>query len=86
MKIGIIIGRYGDIDGVSLETQKWVDVLQKMGHQIFILTGRLVPNSQNKEIDCTELPPFLSFRLNVSGNKRELSFTLMIIRTCFMSI
>ena len=39
MKIGIIIGRIGDIDGVALETQKWIEVLQKMGHDIFVLSG-----------------------------------------------
>ena len=39
MKIGIIIGRIGDVDGVALETEKWIKVLKKMGHQIFILSG-----------------------------------------------
>ncbi len=39
MNIGIIIGRIGDVDGVALETEKWVKILQKMGHKIFILSG-----------------------------------------------
>ncbi len=39
MNIGIIIGRIGDIDGVGLETEKWITVLERMGHQIFILSG-----------------------------------------------
>ncbi len=39
MKIGIIIGRIGDVDGVGLETEKWIEVLKKMGHEIFILSG-----------------------------------------------
>ncbi|MCH7856921.1 MAG: glycosyl transferase family 1, partial [Gemmatimonadetes bacterium] len=39
MKIGIIIGRIGDVDGVALETEKWIKVLKKMGHEIFILSG-----------------------------------------------
>ena len=39
MKIGIIIGRIGDVDGVGLETAKWIEVLKKMGHEIFILSG-----------------------------------------------
>ncbi len=60
MNIGIIIGRFGDIDGVSLETQKWIDVLQKMGHKIFILTGSLVKNEINNHLDCEKLPA-LSF-------------------------
>ncbi len=40
MKVGIIIGRIGDVDGVALETEKWIHILQKMGHEIFILCGR----------------------------------------------
>jgi len=39
MRIGIIIGRIGDVDGVALETEKWIEVLKKMGHEIFILSG-----------------------------------------------
>ncbi len=60
MKIGVIIGRFGDIDGVSLETQKWIDVLRKMGHTVYILTGRLVDNELNKDLHCTICRP-LSF-------------------------
>ena len=40
MNIGVIIGRIGDIDGVALETEKWIKVLKKMGHKIFILSGQ----------------------------------------------
>ena len=59
MRIGIIIGRYGDIDGVSLETEKWIDVLNKMGHEIFIISGRYTEHTQNgiKE----DVLPVLSF-------------------------
>jgi mannosylglucosylglycerate synthase len=39
MRIGIIIGRIGDVDGVALETEKWIEVLKRMGHEIFILSG-----------------------------------------------
>ena len=39
MRIGVIIGRYEDIDGVSLETEKWIQVLERMGHTIHILAG-----------------------------------------------
>jgi len=39
VNIGIIIGRIGDVDGVALETEKWITVLQRMGHEIFILSG-----------------------------------------------
>ncbi len=40
MRIGVIIGRIGDVDGVALETEKWIEVLERMGHEIHILSGR----------------------------------------------
>ena len=48
MNIGIVIGRIGGVDGVALETEKWIVVLQRMGHRCHIITGRLeadVPNA-----------------------------------------
>ncbi|NRA10861.1 MAG: glycosyltransferase family 4 protein [Crocinitomicaceae bacterium] len=39
MRIGIIIGRIGGIDGVALETTKWIDVLKKIGHKVFVISG-----------------------------------------------
>jgi len=40
MRIGVVIGRIGDVDGVALETEKWLHVLNEMGHDIYILSGR----------------------------------------------
>ena len=40
MRIGIIIGRIGGVDGVALETEKWIEVLKRMGHEIFIISGQ----------------------------------------------
>lgn len=40
MRIGIIIGRIGGVDGVALETEKWIEVLKRMGHEVFILSGQ----------------------------------------------
>ena len=37
MNIGIIIGRIGGVDGVALETEKWIEVLRSMGHHIYTL-------------------------------------------------
>ncbi|MEE9365042.1 MAG: glycosyltransferase family 4 protein [Cellulophaga sp.] len=39
MRIGIIIGRIGGVDGVALETIKWIEVLKKMGHEVFTISG-----------------------------------------------
>ncbi len=40
MRIGIIIGRIGDVDGAALETEKWIKILKELGHDIYILSGR----------------------------------------------
>ena len=40
MKIGIIIGRIGGVDGVALEAEKWIDVFNRMGHEVYILSGQ----------------------------------------------
>ncbi len=56
MNIGIIIGRFGDIDGVSLETLKWIEVLQRFGHKIFVLSGTFDKHTPNS-IGRTLYPP-----------------------------
>src|SRR3990167_7108975 len=58
MKVGIIIGRIGGVDGVALETEKWIHVLQKMGHEIFLLSGEY-----EREVDLKNRShlPVLSF-------------------------
>lgn len=50
MNIGIIITRIGGVDGVGLETEKWIHVLEKQGHKIFVLTGDLERPMKNTTI------------------------------------
>lgn len=59
MRIGIIIGRIGGIDGVSLETEKWISVLSKMGHDIYIISGQFEQRKIN--IEHETLVPEMSF-------------------------
>jgi len=39
MRIGVIIGRIGGVDGVGLETEKWIEVLKRIGHEVFVISG-----------------------------------------------
>ena len=39
MRIGVIIGRIGGVDGVALETEKWIEVLKQLGHEVYIISG-----------------------------------------------
>lgn len=55
--ICFISGKLGDVDGVSLEADKWISVLSGMGHQIFTVAGQYlrplehVPESRSLLID-----------------------------------
>ena len=40
MNIGFISTRFASTDGVSLETTKWADVLERMGHACFYFAGQ----------------------------------------------
>ncbi len=59
LNIGIIIGRIGDVDGVALETEKWITILKELGHEIFILSGRYKHSIIDKKNET--LCPTLSF-------------------------
>ncbi len=62
MKIGIIIGRIGGVDGVALETEKWMDVFNRMGHKVFILSGQF--EERDMDVRHETLFPILSFFSN----------------------
>ncbi len=59
MKIGVIIGRIGGVDGVALETEKWIEVFQRMGHKIFILSGQFEERPMHSSYET--LVPEMSF-------------------------
>ncbi len=39
-RIGVVSGKLGDVDGVSLEVDKWIGVLESMGHEVFTVAGK----------------------------------------------
>ena len=59
MKIGIIIGRIGGVDGVALETEKWIEVMRRMGHEIYILSGQYEERPMDGHTET--LAPEMSF-------------------------
>jgi len=60
MNIGIVIGRIGGIDGVALETEKWIEVFERMGHNCLLLTGEV----EGKIKNATLLPDLSFFHEN----------------------
>lgn len=59
MRIGFIIGRIGGVDGVALEAEKWIEVLKRMGHEIFIVSGQFQERKMDPETET--LVPEMSF-------------------------
>ncbi|MDC7228302.1 MAG: glycosyltransferase family 4 protein [Spirochaetales bacterium] len=43
-RIVFISGKLGDVDGVSLEVEKWIDILAAEGHEIFAISGKFCSN------------------------------------------
>jgi len=70
LNIGFIIGRIGGIDGVALETEKWIQVLKKQGHTIFILTGVL----DSYDFDNVTILPELDFHHPLTFREQEHAF------------
>ena len=51
MNMGIIIWRIGGVDGVALETEKWIEVLQSMGHKVYTLSGQFQERPMDPETE-----------------------------------
>jgi glycosyltransferase involved in cell wall biosynthesis len=39
-RIGFVCGKLGDVDGVSLEVDKWIPTLQSLGHSVVTIAGK----------------------------------------------
>jgi len=52
LRVGFVLTRLSGTDGVSLETQKWVRVLEDLGHETFFIAGQLnTPDQCSMEIE-----------------------------------
>ena len=47
MRVGFISTRLAGTDGVTLETQKWAEVAQRLGHQVYYCAGQLEDDAPN---------------------------------------
>ncbi|WP_397446310.1 glycosyltransferase [Polaribacter sp. R77954] len=73
MRIGIIIGRIGGVDGVALETEKWIEVLKKLGHEVFIMSGEFESWTIDEEHDYL-YPPLSFFSVEAEWGQRKAFF------------
>lgn len=47
------------MDGVALETEKWIEVLKRMGHEVFIISGQF--QGRKMDVESETLVPEMSF-------------------------
>ncbi|MFP4549878.1 MAG: glycosyltransferase [Spirochaetales bacterium] len=38
-RVAFISGKLGDVDGVSLEVDKWIEILSELGHEVYAIAG-----------------------------------------------
>lgn len=69
MRIGFVLGRIGGVDGVALETDKWIHVLRRMGHEVRILTGELEAPREGAEV-----LPGLAFTAEATVREQQEAF------------
>jgi hypothetical protein len=50
--IGFISTRFAGTDGVSLETQKWATVFERLGHSVFISLANVIESSEPSLTSC----------------------------------
>ncbi|MDA3959043.1 glycosyl transferase family 1 [Oceanispirochaeta sp.] len=43
-RLAVVCGKLGDVDGVSLEVDKWIQVLTALGHEIYTIAGSYAAN------------------------------------------
>ncbi|MBU8913085.1 MAG: glycosyltransferase family 4 protein [Spirochaetales bacterium] len=57
-RLAIVSGKLGDVDGVSLETDKWIRVLGEQGHEVYTISGKYssvltsVPQERQLTVDA----------------------------------
>lgn len=65
--IAIICGKLGDVDGVSLEVDKWIKVLTEMGHNIFTIAGQYA----KPLVDVAKKQQFLLEKIRFNSKKQK---------------
>ena len=70
INIGIIVTRFAGTDGVSLETRKWVEVLESMGHKCFFFTGKC-----DRHLDNCRILPEADFKQETINEISDVAFS-----------
>ena len=58
-RIALVSGKLGGVDGVSLEVNKWIQVLLAQGHEVYTIAGRYASTLEEipreRQLLCEEI-------------------------------
>lgn len=60
-RIAFVSGKLADVDGVSLEVDKWIEILRKKGHEIYTIAGKYGAELKNVPGENRYFNPLLAF-------------------------
>lgn len=72
--IAFISGKLGGVDGVSLEVDKWIEMLTKMGHEVFTIAGSYVNTVKKIKHERQLLVKEIGFKYVDQGRYEKLVF------------
>jgi len=73
-KIAFISGKLGDVDGVSLEVDKWIEVLTGAGHEVFTIAGLYTNPLQSISSDKQFSLEYLRFDSTLQHHYEKMMF------------
>ena len=73
-RIVFISGKLGDVDGVSLEVDKWIEVLRKEGHDVYTIAGKYTNPVQGIGVDNQFLLEHLRFDSTLQKHYEKMMF------------
>ena len=76
-RIAFISGKLGDVDGVSLEVDKWIEVLSKEGHQVFTIAGNYANPLQSIDTNKQFLLERLRFDSTLQNHYEKMMFPFL---------
>lgn len=79
-RIGIVCGKLGDVDGVSLEVDKWIDVLLRQGHEVLSIAGKYTNPIQGVPADQQLLLDKIRFDSPEQKHYENLAFPFLTRR------
>jgi hypothetical protein len=73
-RFAVVCGKLGDVDGVSLEVDKWIETLRDMGHEIYTVAGHYAADLPLVPAERRLTVPSLRFDFEFQKNIEPVMF------------